>query len=291
MAKTRTGGFGIGFRSVGGGWQQDTADIVAFAVDNGFESVDIRSFEPADLKRITEAGLRIGTIDLIRPRDLLSKDAGKRRAASDENVERIRAAVGFGARSFFSVAVPEDAGAPRNENFSRMVDGFGRLCGEISSIDANVVLEGWPGPGGSALGCTPADYRALLKEIPRGFAINFDPSHLIRMGIDSVRFLEEFVPHVHHVHAKDTEIMDEELYEHGHMQDATFAPKHGFGGWSWRYTIPGHGKARWTKLLSILTGAGYKGMISIELEDERFNGTESGERAGFLASRAFLESA
>ena len=38
---------------------------------------------------------------------------------------------------------------------------------------------------------------------------NFDPSHLIRMGIDPLRFLEEFIDSVYHVHGKDTEILAE----------------------------------------------------------------------------------
>ncbi len=96
---------------------------------------------------------------------------------------------------------------------------------------------------------------------------------------------------VFHVHGKDTEIMDEDLYEHGHLQEATFAPKHAFGGFSWRYTVPGHGRARWGKLLGQLEAAGYDGVVSIELEDEEFNGSEEGERRGLIAGRAFLEHA
>ena len=40
----------------------------------------------------------------------------------------------------------------------------------------------------------------------------------------------------------------------------------------------------------MLKAAGYDGAISIELEDENFNGTEEGEKRGFLASRDFLAS-
>jgi sugar phosphate isomerase/epimerase len=290
VAKTRTGAFPIGFRSWGNGWQKDLNDTIAFARASGFEGIDIAPLDASELKRIREGGLRIGSVDLARMTDLMSADAGKRKAAVQDNLRYIRSAVPLGARSFFTVAIPEDVNAKRGENFARAVDGYGQLCEAIAPLGAHVVFEGWPGPANSSLACTPADYRALLKEIPHGSGINFDPSHLIRMGIDPVRFLDEFGQKVFHVHGKDTEILGEGLYEHGNLQDATFEKPHGFGGHSWRYTIPGHGCARWGKLLGQLKAAGYDGLISIELEDENFNGTEEGEKRGLTAARAFLES-
>lgn len=291
MAKTRTGGFPIGFRSLNKGWQQDIGAAAAFAVENGFEAVDARAIDPAELRKIADAGLRIGSVDLMQWPDLASADGEKRKKAVEANTRLARAAAALGVRNFFAVAVPEQPEARRTENFARVVDGFGSLCEAIAPLGARVVLEGWPGPANSAIACTPADMRALLKEIPRGLGINYDPSHLIRMGIDAVRFLDEFSGSIFHVHAKDTEIMDEELYEHGHLQDATFAKQHRFGGFSWRYAIPGHGCARWGRMLSGLKAAGYDGVVSVELEDEDFNGSEEGERQGLIASRSFLENA
>jgi sugar phosphate isomerase/epimerase len=58
----------------------------------------------------------------------------------------------------------------------------------------------------------------------------------------------------------------------------------------WRYTIPGHGGSRWPEMLRVLHDAGYAGAVSIELEDENFNGTLEGEKAGLLHARDFLES-
>lgn len=291
MAKTRTGAFPIGFRSWGSGWQKSLNDTIAFAKANGFEGIDIAALDASEVKTIPDRGLRIGSVDLMRWPDLMSADAGKRKAASQDNLRYIRSVVPLGARNFFAVAIPEDVNAKRSENFARAVDGYGQLCEAIAPLGARVVFEGWPGPANSSLACTPADYRALLKEIPRGCGINFDPSHLIRMGIDPVRFLDEFAPKVCHVHGKDTEILAEGLYEHGNLQSATFEKPHGFGGHSWRYTIPGHGGARWGRMLGQLKAAGFDGLISIELEDESFNGTEEGEKRGLIAGRAFLEHA
>jgi sugar phosphate isomerase/epimerase len=127
-----------------------------------------------------------------------------------------------------------------------------------------------------------------LKDVGAGTGLNYDPSHLIRLGVCHVRFLKEFVGHVKHAHAKDTDLFTDAQYEFG-SQAATFAKGHGFGEWTWRYTIPGHGIARWNEIFSILKAANYKGIVSVELEDENFNTDENGEKAGLTNSLAYLK--
>lgn len=146
------------------------------------------------------------------------------------------------------------------------------------------------GPWFANVGCTPETVRAFLKDVGPGAGLNYDPSHLIRLRVDHIRFLREFIGSVKHVHAKDTEIIDDALYEFGTLP-ATFAKGHGFGEWTWRYAIPGHGEARWTEIFSILKQNGYAGVVSVELEDENFNGTEAGEKAALIHSLAFLRGA
>jgi sugar phosphate isomerase/epimerase len=153
---------------------------------------------------------------------------------------------------------------------------------------ARIVIEGWPGP--VALCCTPETYRAFLKEMDSpAAAINYDPSHLLRMGIDPIRFLREFGDRVGHVHGKDTELLSEGLYEFGHEQPPTFARTPAFGGASWRYCIPGHGQVRWGEAFRLLAAAGYRGYVSVELEDGDFNGAETGEKLGLVLARQYLE--
>ena len=132
--------------------------------------------------------------------------------------------------------------------------------------------------------------RSFIKDVGAGVAVNYDPSHLIRLGVDHIRFLKEFAPHVRHVHAKDTQLFPDALYEFG-TQGSAFAKPHGFGEWTWRYTIPGHGDARWNEIFTILRDAKYAGVVSVELEDENFNGTEEGEKNALAQSLNFLKSA
>jgi sugar phosphate isomerase/epimerase len=118
--------------------------------------------------------------------------------------------------------------------------------------------------------------------------INYDPSHLLRMSIDPLRFLEEFADRVFHVHGKDTTFLKENLYEYGSEQPPTFAKRIPYGAMHWRYTIPGHGVMRWGKAFQILEATGYEGCVSIELEDANFNGAAESEKLGIVQGAQFL---
>jgi len=72
-------------------------------------------------------------------------------------------------------------------------------------------------------------------------------------------------------------------------QPATFAKNHRYGGLCWRYAIPGHGVMSWIEAFRILAAGGYRGAVSIELEDENFNGTEAGEKLGLTLGCRYLE--
>ncbi len=292
MAHTRTGRFPIGFRPRGAAWASDLDGVIRFALANGFEGIDATNPDEGDLRRIRDAGLRIGSADLKQPwPDLASPSRELREAAAKMNADWISQAVAVGVTNFFAVMIPAEHDGARSENFAFAVDGYARLARAIEPLGAKVVLEGWPGraPQYSSLACTPAELRTLFKAIDsNAIGINFDPSHLVRMGIDPMRFLDEFASRVFHVHAKDTLFLEEELYELGNLQPATFTKPHVFGGHHWRYTIPGRGVVPWTRLFSRLERAGYRGLVSVELEDEDFHGSESAEQSGLIASRDFL---
>ncbi len=287
--KTRTGNFPIGFRKGGSDWQKDLDGMIVWAKQADFEVIDLGSDADETAAKVVAAGLRVGSADLRKFKDLISPDKAKRDAAVQINREYIQKAAAAGVSNFFTVMLPEDAARDRKENFADMVDAYSQLATVCDAVDAKIVVEGWPGPG--ALCCTPEGYAALYEQIPSpAMGVNYDPSHLIRMGIDPLRFLHDFADRVYHVHGKDTELLTEELYAYGNTQPTTFATTPAFGGPNWRYTIPGHGCMRWTKAFELLRDASYAGCVSIELEDANFNGTEDGEKQGLTWSGTFLAS-
>ena len=241
---------------------------------------------------VRDAGLQVGSADLGGGGDwqqLLSADPAKRKAAVEKSSAYIAACSQFGIKNFFFIALPEDPSLERKKNLSFAVESLSALESVLKNSGARVVIEGWPGPG--VLCCTPETYRAFFAACSSDvFGINYDPSHLIRMGIDPVRFLTEFHQRIHHLHGKDTLIDSEAVYQLGTEQPATFAQDVAFGGPFWRYTLPGQGQAPWTQIFTKLKEYQYAGAISIELEDCNFNGTTEGEQRGLLAAAAYLAS-
>jgi sugar phosphate isomerase/epimerase len=289
MLTTRTGNFPIGFRRGWSDWQKDLGAALAWAAESDLSVIDVGGDADQIGGQITAAGLTIGSADLPSWGGLITADEGKRNDAIAKQAAYVEACAKHGIRNYFLVMIPDDREKPRSENFALMVKGLELLVPHLEKHGGRLVIEGWPGPG--ALCCTPEGYRAAIQQVPsKAIGINYDPSHLIRMGIDHIRFLEEFADHVYHVHGKDTEVITEGVYEFGTEQPATFAKGHGFGSHAWRYTIPGHGISRWIKIFEILKAAGYDGAVSIELEDENFNTDEAGEKQGILAGAHFLAS-
>ena len=285
--RTRTGNFSLGFRRGASDWQQDLGDLIAWALENDLEAVDLRRDGDRSGGRVIDAGLRVGSVDLPEWQGMLSPDRDHRDEAVARNTEYIAACAVSGPMNHFVVMLPEKPGLPRAENFEYMLDSFGRLVATFEQHGARLVVEGYPGAG--ALCCTPEGYRALFEALPStSMGISYDPSHLIRMGIDPLRFLREFGDRVFHVHGKDTELLVENLYEFGNEQSPTFAEKIRYGSLHWRYTIPGQGVMRWGEAFRILEARGYTGCVSIELEDASFNGAENTEKLGILQGTRFL---
>ena len=281
--KTRTGNFPIGF--ISGGLGRDAQDVIAWAKENELEVID--GIPPDQVKEAQEAGLRIGTLGLQGTRELLSADQAKRKAAVGACAEYIRANAALGPLDYMVVMMPENSGLSRAENFGYMVESYSELVPVLEESDARISIEGWPGPG--ALCCTPEALRALFKEIPsKAMGINFDASHLIRMGIDHVRFLREFVNRVVHMHGKDAELLTDNYYEFGIEQPPTFAKPVRYGGMHWRYTIPVHGIVHGVEVFRLLESAGYSGGVSIELEDANFTNTPEERKLGILQGARFL---
>ena len=291
MFSTRTGNFPLGFRRGWSDWQKNASALIAWAGDNGFGTLDLGR-DLSDIAAVRNAGLQVGSVDLLQWQPMFGADPNARREAVERNQDYIARAAEQGATNFFLVVLPADPGAPRAENFGYTVESLNALTQTLEAHNAHLVIEGYPGAG--ALCCTPEGYRALFEACPSpSVGINYDPSHLVRMGIDPIRFLKEFGARVHHVHGKDCAILSDDLYEYGWdaafvSQPATFKTSPDFGAAAWRYTIPGQGDSNWGEICRLLETQNYQGAICIELEDANYNGSEAGEKAGLIAGAQFL---
>ncbi|HEY1683813.1 MAG TPA: sugar phosphate isomerase/epimerase [Tepidisphaeraceae bacterium] len=288
---TRTGKFPIGFRRGWSDWQKnDLATLAKWAKSVGFDALDLSKVTAEEMHTLQSSGLKLGTADLLDFGNIMASDSAKRKDVIAQNIAYVKSAAALGAKLFFTVIIPGDHAANRSDNYKLAVESYAPICQAAADNGAAIVIEGWPGgdPWLSSLCCSPESTRMFLKDVPRGAALNYDPSHLIRLGIDHLRFLKEFIAHVKHVHAKDTELFPEAQYEFGLYQGAVAAKNHGFGQLAWRYTIPGHGVGRWSEIFKTLRENKYQGIVSVELEDENFNGSESGEKNALTHSLEFL---
>ncbi len=281
----------ISMRPCGMTRQMGMAGVIEWAADSGFGAFDTPALTPEIHSAMEKSGLELGTVDMGGP-SVITADETKRA----ENLEKLKAGMkrsaDLGAKVLFTVLGPEDASRPRAENFEVWKKAYPPVVEYAEELGLKIAIEPWPGgpPRYGMLGCTPEMWRAIFKECPsKALGLCFDPSHLVRMQIDYIRALHEFGDRVYHVHAKDTEINEERLYECGIYGDSVGNPEYGFGERWWRYCIPGTGEVDWNVVVARLEDFGYTGPLSVELEDMRFNDTPEAQQEGLLRAKEYLE--
>lgn len=95
------------------------------------------------------------------------------------------------------------------------------------------------------------------------FGLNWDPSHLLWQGLDTIGFITDFADRIYHVDCKDTRLRPASgrsgiLGSHLAWGD----PRRG-----WDFVSTGHGDMHWEDAFRALRSIEYTGPISIEWED------------------------
>ncbi|GAI17055.1 unnamed protein product, partial [marine sediment metagenome] len=106
---------------------------------------------------------------------------------------------------------------------------------------------------------------ALLKafNMRKEFGFNLDPANIIWCLVDPVIFVKRLGDRIFSVHAKDAELVKENLDYSGSV--AT-------GDWKrldrgFRYRVVGWGQIDWKRLITALAMVKYDGALSVEHED------------------------
>lgn len=161
-----------------------------------------------------------------------------------------------------------DPDASLEENVDLWKDTFAEVAKIAGDNNVKIAFENWPGFGpvppckSVNFGFSPTAWEMMFNAVDSpALGLEFDPSHLVWQQVDYIGALKQYGSRVHHVHLKDTEIMDDALAAHG-----------SFGGRWWRYRIPGFGLVDWMDFFSALTEIGYDGGTAIEHEDPVFSG-------------------
>ncbi len=281
-------------------------DVFAFAADEGFGCVELMCWPPGkaerryagvthlDVTRPDEAAGRAG--DLVKKHGVsisglgyypnpLDPDEGHRRLVVGHLKQVITAAARLGV-GVVNTFIGRDPARSVEDNLPLFRAVWPDVVRHAEASGVRIGLENCPmlfsrdeWPGGKNLAVSPATWRAIFEAIPSpNLGLNIDPSHLVWLHIDCVRCVREFAERIVHVHAKDTRIDADVLYERGVMGLGWHTPK-----------IPGLGDVRWGPFFSALTDAGYNGPVCIEVEDRAFEGSLADRKQSLRQSKRFLE--
>jgi len=135
-------------------------------------------------------------------------------------------------------------------------------------------------PGGKNIATSPSIWRRLFSDIPsKHLGLNYDPSHFAMQFMDPISPLGEFREKIFHMHAKDVEIQQDRLNEHGSFAHPML----------WHQPrIPGYGVIDWARFMAALTGVGYEGPVCIEVEDDTFGKSLAGRQRALKVAGNFL---
>jgi sugar phosphate isomerase/epimerase len=155
----------------------------------------------------------------------------------------------------------------------------------VRLVVENCPMEGWHPDGYPAnLAYSPELWEWMFS---LGLYLNYDPSHLVWLGIDPVPALRPYVDRVLHVQAKDTELdlaARNRFGVYGRVRDKR-SPWD--TGW-WRYRVPGRGQVDWRGVVDALDEGGFDGVVSVEHEDPVWSGDEQRTKHGLEIARRTL---
>jgi sugar phosphate isomerase/epimerase len=149
----------------------------------------------------------------------------------------------------------------------------------VRLVIENCPMEGWHPDGYPGnLAYSPELWDWLFD---LGLYLNFDPSHLVWLGIDPVDALRSSLEmgRVLHVQAKDIEVDSRCLMRYSIFGKAVSRTSPEDTGW-WRYRIPGRGQLDWNRIIDTLYTGGFDGTVAVEHEDPVWGGTHTKIKQG-----------
>jgi sugar phosphate isomerase/epimerase len=286
---------------------QTLEQVLAFAAEEEFECVEVMCWPPGGADRryagvchldVTNFGPEQVTLvkNLIRQYGVklsglgyypnpLNADATHRTAVSAHLKKVILAAKALGL-PVVNTFIGRDHSKSVEENWPLMIETWRPIVKHAEECGISIGIENCPmlfskdeWPGGKNLPVSPALWRKMFAELnsPK-LGLNIDPSHLIWQFIDYARCIREFGSKIVHVHAKDTRIDADQLYDVGVL------------GLGWHTAkLPGLGDVNWGQFFSALSDTGYRGPVCIEVEDRAYEGSLEDRKRSLRQSKRYLE--
>ncbi|MFD4540100.1 sugar phosphate isomerase/epimerase family protein [Streptomyces bauhiniae] len=155
----------------------------------------------------------------------------------------------------------------------------------VKVVIENCVMEGWHPDGYPGnLAYSPELWEWMFS---LGLYLNYDPSHLVWMGIDPVAALRPYVDRVAHAQAKDIQLDPAARTRYGWPGRAVTRSDPWDTG-RWRYRVPGLGEVDWRRVVDTLDEGGFDGVLSVEHEDPVWSGDRHRTETGLEIARRTL---
>jgi len=270
-------------------------DIVGLAKAHGYEALEVAAWPDLGSRPFTATHLKaegFGPAEAERVRALfdendltlsslafydnnLHPDAAERAAINQHVLALVDAAALLGCPTV-GTFVGRDPGRTVAQNLAEAEKVFAPLvdrAGEkgVKLVIENCVMEGWHPDGYPGnLAYSPELWEWMFS---LGLYLNYDPSHLLWMGIDPVAAIRPYVDKVAHAQAKDAEIFPDKRNRYGYPGIAVNRADPWDVGW-WRYRVPGLGQVDWVRVVDALYEGGFDGVLSVEHEDPVWGGTQ-----------------
>lgn len=280
---------------------EDLAGIAAWAAGQGYQALEVAAWpkegnRPFTATHLDVAGLSPDGAEAVSSLfarhhlffssiayydNNLHPDPDERRAINAHVMTCIDAAAQLGVPSV-GTFIGRDPTRSVAENLREAERVFAPIVAHATDrgvriVIENCVMEGWH----------PDGYPGNLAYSPElwewmfglGLYLNYDPSHLVWMGIDPVEAARPYVSRIEHAQAKDIQVFPELRNRYGYPGKAVQREDPWDTGW-WRYRVPGLGQVDWPRLVDVLYEGGFDGVLSVEHEDPVWGGTPDRVRTG-----------
>ena len=283
-------------------------EIAAWAAGHGYRALEVAAWPKAPDRPWVASHLDVATLDqrgADEARDLLTGhglamsalayydnnlvgDPAQRAAVHDHLRRCIDAAALLGC-PLVGTFVGRDVSLSVGDNLrlaERVLPPLVDYAGErgVRLVVENCPMEGWHPDGAPANLAYSPELWSWMHSL--GLWLNYDPSHLVPLGIDPVAALVAHVDLVLHVQAKDVQvdpIARNRYGVHGRLIDRLPWDT----GW-WRFRVPGLGEVDWRRVIDTLYEGGYDGVVSVEHEDPVWSGSPDRTRQGLVIAERTL---
>jgi sugar phosphate isomerase/epimerase len=141
----------------------------------------------------------------------------------------------------------------------------------VRLVVENCPMEGWHPDGYPGNIAYSPELWSWLTGL--GLYLNWDPSHLVGLGIEPVATIAPFAPFIAHAQAKDMEVDPRARNTFGWFGRTDRSADPWDSGW-WRFRVPGRGQVDWRGVVDRLYEVGFDGTISVEHEDPLWSGSD-----------------